>query len=203
MRLGQLMLAVEIALMQLHRALAHADLFDVADVLRLQIGEFDLGRFDPAARHGQRRLERRRIDVEQGIADLEDLPFPDVDGDDRTGHVGGDHRLVGADIGVVGRDVAPARQPPVEAADQQRGRNDDHQDEPAQTGARRLGPLSRVASRLVVAACVTSSNSRMQTCLQVGLDALESVAHRILCGFRETFERAPHDLFAQRIQFFE
>ena len=70
-----------------------------------------------------------RIDVEQRIADLDLLPLDDMDGDDRAGDLRRDQRLVGADIGVVGRDIAAAAQPPAEAERERDERDDDEHDE--------------------------------------------------------------------------
>ena len=81
----------------------------------LQVGEFDLGRFELALRQGEGDLIGLGIDVEQRIADLDLLPLGHMHGDDRAGDLRRDQRLVGADIGVVGRDIAAAAQPPAEA----------------------------------------------------------------------------------------
>ena len=71
--------------------------------------------FEPALGERERDLVGLRIDVEQRIADLDLLPLDHMHRDDRAGDLGRDERLVGADIGVVGRDIAAAAEPPAEA----------------------------------------------------------------------------------------
>ena len=58
-----------------------------------------------------------------------DIGLEDMDADDRARHLRGDQRLVGPDIGVIGRNVAAAGQPPGEAR-RKRDEGDHHdQDE--------------------------------------------------------------------------
>ena len=141
---GEAVLAVEVGLAHSHGVLAHFDLVGVADVRGLQIGEFDPGRLDAALGERERDLIGLRIDVEQRIADLHLLPLRHMDGGDCAGDLGRDERLVGADIGVVGRDITPAAQPPAEAERERYERNHHEHDEPADAalrldGDRRLG----------------------------------------------------------------
>ena len=95
----------------------------------LQIGEFDLGRVEAALGQRERDLVGLRVDVEQRIADLDLLPLDHVDRDDRARDLRRDQRLVRADIGIVGRDVAAAVQPPAEAERERDERDDDEHDE--------------------------------------------------------------------------
>ena len=82
---GEVVLAVEVGLAHAHRVLAHLDLVDVARIRGLQVGEFDLGRFELALGERERDLIGLGIDVEQRIADLDLLPLDHVDRDDRAG----------------------------------------------------------------------------------------------------------------------
>ena len=91
------LLAIEVGLAQPDCVGAHLDLVFVADVRGAQVLKLDARSVLPALGEGQRRLERRGIDVEQRIAGLHLLAFDDVDGDDRTRHQRRDERLVGAD----------------------------------------------------------------------------------------------------------
>ena len=135
-----------------------------------QIGEFDLGRVELALGERERDLVGLGIDVEQRIAGLDLLPLDDVDRDDRAGHLRRDQRLVGADIGVVGRDVAAAVQPPGEAERERDERHDDEQDEtrPAalaldddrRLGRRRRGGRRRLRAGAGVAPARTESAAR-------------------------------------------
>ena len=50
----------------------------------------------------QRDLEGLGIEGEENIARCDRLAFADIDRLHQTRHVGGDHQLVGMDIGIVG-----------------------------------------------------------------------------------------------------
>ena len=130
----QRLLAVIVGLPEIDGVLAHLDLVDIGDEGFAQIGEVDLGRRQTALGEGERRAIGRRIDVEQRIAGGDLLPLFHVNGNDRTGDVGRDQRLVGADIGVVGRDPTATREPP-EEAERQRHEGDDDEQEKAATAA--------------------------------------------------------------------
>ena len=102
----------------------------------LQVGEFDLRRFQLALREGEGDVIGLGIDVEERIADLDLLPLDNMHGGDRAGDLRRDERLVRADIGVVGRDIAAAAQPPAETERERDERNDDEHDEPTDTALR-------------------------------------------------------------------
>ena len=70
----------------------------------------------------QREPERRRIDVEQHVAGGDVLALLHRDASDLAGNVGRDQHLLGPDIGVVGGDVAAARQIEDEPADEREQR---------------------------------------------------------------------------------
>ena len=106
---GELMLAVVVGLVKIDRLLGHQDLVDVRLVLVLEVLRTRSSPPRPCrVQSATACLVGRRVDVEQRIADLDVLAFLHVDRDDRPGDVGRDDRLVGADIGVVGRNVAAA-----------------------------------------------------------------------------------------------
>ena len=129
---GERVLAVEISLPDVDGVLPHFDLVLVAHIGRAQVGELDLRGVEAPLGKPEGNLIGLRVDVEQRIADFDLLPFDDVNGHDRPGDLRGDEHLIGADVGVIGRDVASAVEPPGEAERQGEQRDDEEHD-----GARR------------------------------------------------------------------
>ena len=129
-------LAVIVGLADLDRRLAHFDLILIALVGKLQVFVFEARRREPALRQRQGRPIGGRVDLEQFVADPDMLPFDDVDPNDGAGDLRGDHHLLGADVGVVGGDVAPPCHPPVAARDEGDQRQHDEQDETHAAAAR-------------------------------------------------------------------
>ncbi len=72
------------------------------------------------------------VDAEQQVALVDGVVLAHGDLDDAAGDVGGEHRLVLLEIGVVGRDIAPAGHPEIPAGQHKGERHDQHEDEAAE-----------------------------------------------------------------------
>ena len=130
--------AIIIGLADLDRVGPHLDLIFVALVRYAKVLIGDLRRFEPALGERQSDAVRGRIDFEQFVADLDMLSLDDIDVQNRARHLRRDQDFVGADIGVVGGDIAPASQPPIEAAGDDHRRQQDQQHEASSAAPSRL-----------------------------------------------------------------
>ena len=127
---GELALALEFALLVGERVLGRSQFGELLAIGRLH-------RLDLQPRRGEHRLcfldrdaERPIVEPEQHLALGHALVVADLDRNDAARDIGADHRARRLDVGVVGRDIAPARQVPPCGGDQNDERPRQHERQP-------------------------------------------------------------------------
>ena len=128
--LDQLALAGDVALLELDVLVGQLHQQGERLVIALEIGEIGAHAVELALRLEHRQPERHRVDLEQFVARRHMLAFLHQDTADLAGNVGRDEHLLGPDIGIVGRDVAAAREEEGQSTGERDQRHDQQEYEP-------------------------------------------------------------------------